>query len=124
MSHSPEYEVLFYESREGKCPVDGFLGSLPAKVKGKLEKWIEQLELYGPSLPRPFADTLRGKIRELRLRFGPSHYRFLYFFLGKKIIMTHGFVKKSDKVPEEEINRAIRLMDDFMARWNRGEIEL
>ena len=119
-----EYEVLFYESREGKCPVDGFLGSLPAKVKGKLEKWIEQLELYGPSLPRPFADTLRGKIRELRLRFGPSHYRFLYFFLGKKIIMTHGFVKKSDKVPEEEIVRAIRMMDDFVRRWNQGGIEL
>lgn len=118
------YEVVFYQKAEGDCPIDRFLDSLPVKVRAKLEKWIEQLEFYGPDLPRPFADVVRDKIRELRLRFGPNHYRFLYFFVGKKIVMTHGFMKKADRLPEEEIDRAVRFMSDFLQRLERGEIEL
>ena len=117
MSHSPEYEVLFYQTADGRSFAKEFLGTLEIHVKAKFEKWLEQLELQGPNLPRPFADVVYGKVRELRLRFGPLHYRFLYFFAGKKIIITHGFIKKTDRVPEEEIVRAIRYMNDFLARF-------
>src|SRR3989338_3757895 len=122
MSQNPEYEVLFYETQDRSCPTDDFLDGLGVKVRAKLEKWIEQLEFHGPNLPRPFADVVRGKIRELRLRFASVHYRFLYFFVGKKIIVTHGFIKKTAQVPEEEIVRAISYMDDFLIRLKRGEI--
>ncbi|MBU0693190.1 MAG: hypothetical protein KKC11_00755 [Candidatus Omnitrophica bacterium] len=57
------YEVIFYEDRRGRCPVDEFLDDLQPKVRAKVEKWIEKLEKEGPSLPRPFADIVRGKIR-------------------------------------------------------------
>jgi len=124
MAQEPEYEVLFYEMRDGFSPTDDFLDSLSAKVRGKLEKWIEQLEIHGPNLPRPFADTVRDKIRELRLRWGSNHFRFLYFFVGKKIVITHGFLKKTAQVPEAEINRAIRYMNDFLIRLGKGDIQL
>lgn len=110
------YEVLFYEDVRGRCPTEEFLDTLQPKLRGKAEKWIEILEQEGPDLPRPFADSIGRKIRELRVRFGSDSCRFLYFFFWKKIIITHGFVKKTDKVPEDEIDRAVRLMDEFLER--------
>ena len=124
MSQLPEYEVLFYEKSNGFCPVDDFLDDLPLKVSGKFHKWIQQLEIHGHNLPRPYADVLRDKIRELRLKFGSNQYRFFYFFFNKKIIMTHGLIKKTDAIPEAEIELAVKYMNDFLFRLSKGEIEL
>ena len=52
-------------------------------------------------------------------------YRALYFFfIGKNIVITHAFVKKTDKVPPGEIERALRYKQDFEERVARKEIEL
>jgi len=119
-----EYEIVFYEAAEGECPVEDFLGELSPKVRGKVAKWLELLGREGPDLPRPYADMIRGKIRELRVSFGGLHHRFLYFFHGKRIIVTHGFLKKTAAVPEGEIDRAERYRADFYQRLERGEIDL
>ncbi|MCG8429849.1 MAG: type II toxin-antitoxin system RelE/ParE family toxin [Candidatus Omnitrophica bacterium] len=118
------YQVIFYTDKHNSCPVDEFLDRLQPKVRAKVEKWIEKLETEGPNLPRPYADVLRNKIRELRTVFSPNHYRLLYFFLGKYIIITHGFIKKTDKIPEGEIIKAEELMKDFLKRHKEGEIKL
>lgn len=119
-----KYRVLFYETERGTCPVEEFLNSLPIKVRAKVAKWIEKLEEYGPDLPRPYADIVRGKIRELRVIFSSGQYRFLYFFYNEYIIMTHGFLKKTDKVVEGEIARAHHFMIDFEERIRKGDTEL
>ncbi len=119
-----EYQALFYETADGECPTQDFLDGLAPKIRGKVAKWFELLEREGPNLPRPYADAVRGKIRELRLSFGGLHHRFLYFFYGKKIVVTHGFVKKTAAIPEGEIARAERFMADFYQRLERGEIHL
>ena len=118
------YQVIFYADIQGQCLTKEFLDNLPDKAKGKVLKWIQKLEQEGPNLPRPYADTVRGKIRELRVIFASGHYRFLYFFYHKYIVITHGFIKKTDKIPENEIDRAHRVMRDFEERARRGEIEL
>ena len=118
------YKVILYEDKKGRSPADEFLDDMEVKVRAKVKKWIEKLEIEGPNLPRPFADVVRGKIRELRIRFGSNYYRFLYFFFGKKIIITHGFLKKTDKIPIGEIMKAERIMEDFLQRYQGGEIEL
>ena len=118
------YEVILYEDKKGNCQADDFLEGMLVKKRAKVEKWMEQLEKEGPDLPRPYADLVRGKIRELRVQFGSDNYRFLYFFFGKKIIITHGFLKKTNKVPVGEINKATKIMKDFMKRIKEGEIKL
>jgi phage-related protein len=118
------YEVIFYADASGQCLTKEFLDDLPDKAKGKVLKWIQKLEQEGPYLPRPYADIVRGKIRELRVIFASGHYRFLYFFYYKYIVITHGFIKKTDKIPENEIERAHRYMRDFEKRVAEGEIEL
>ena len=121
MTLDPEYEVLFYERPDGESPTRRFLSALPVKARAKIGKWIELLAIHGPNLPRPYADTVLGKIRELRVQTDGMSYRLLYFFAGKKIVITHGFVKKTDKVPVEELNRAVRFMNDFLDLLQRGE---
>ncbi|MCK4859191.1 MAG: type II toxin-antitoxin system RelE/ParE family toxin [Candidatus Omnitrophica bacterium] len=118
------YEVISYEDRKGRCLVDEFLDNLQPKLQAKVEKWIEKLEGEGPNLPRSYADTVRGKIRELRVSFGSNKCRFLYFFFDKKIVITHGFLKKTDKIPAGEIGRAERIMRDFLQRYQGGKIKL
>ena len=56
---------------------------------------------------------MSGKIRELRIVFGSNQYRLLYFFFGKIIVITHGFIKKTDAVPVNEIKTAERYMEEF-----------
>ncbi len=113
------YEVVFYVTTKGGCLADAFLDKLSVEVQAKIAKWMEQLERHGPDLPRPYADVVQGKIRELRIRFGSNQYRFLYFFFGKKIVVTHGFMKKTDTAPVQEIESAERAMADFLIR-NKG----
>ena len=49
--------------------------------------------------------------------FKPQPDRFLSFFTyGKKIIVTNGFTKKTDKLPKNEKNLAIRLRQDYLER--------
>jgi len=118
------YEVIFYSDKRGRCPTEEFLDELQPKIRAKVEKWIEKLGKEGPNLPRPFADVVRGKIRELRIVFGSNCYRFLYFFFRKKIVVTHGFVKKTKRLPPGEIEKAERMMQDFLQRYRGGEIKL
>ena len=124
MEDKDTYQVIFYKSVNGHCPTAEFLESIPVKVRAKVAKWIIRLEEYGPDLPRPYADVVRGKIRELRLVFASHQYRFLYYFSHKYIIITHGFVKKTGMVPENEIQRANNAMLDFEDRIRKGEVVL
>lgn len=119
-----EYEVLFTETADGACPTQEFLDGLAPQVRGKVAKWLELLGQEGPNLPRPYADVVRGKIRELRVSFGGMHHRFLYFFHEKRVVVTLGFVKKTAAIPQGEMVRAERYMTDFTQRLERGEIDL
>lgn len=119
------YQVVFYNTKRGECPIDNFLDSLNLKHRAKIIKWLEQLEILGPNLKRPFADIVKGKIRELRISFGSNAYRiFYFFFLKNKIVLTHGIYKKANKLSVKEINRAENYMNDFINRFNKGEINL
>ncbi len=63
MEDRDRYQVIFYKSVDGYCPVEEFLDLIPVKVRAKVAKWIIRLEECGPDLPRPFADVVRGKIK-------------------------------------------------------------
>ena len=61
---------------------------------------------------------LQNEIWELRTKFGGIQIRLLAFWDKKDnketlVIATHGFIKKVDKVPANEINRALRLRDKY-----------
>jgi hypothetical protein len=49
----------------------------------------------------------------LRCGIHTFEHRFLFFFDGRKIILTHGFLKKDDAIDEREIARAERFHRDY-----------
>jgi len=53
--------------------------------------------------------------------FKPQPHRFLaFFFVGGKVIITNAFVKKSDKLPPGEKDRALKCMRDYEQRVKAG----
>lgn len=77
--------------------------------RAKCIEWIRSLRDNGHELRRPRADYLRNGIYELRVKFG-IQYRMFYFFYGReRSVITHGITKQAQKVPSDEIDRAVRM---------------
>lgn len=112
-----EYEVIFYETESGKQPAKEFLLSLDPKMRAKMLRTIELAAENGTDLREPYSKPLEDGIFELRAKVGSDISRTLYFFYtGKRIILTNGFVKKTQKTPENEKKLAKKYRADFLSR--------
>jgi phage-related protein len=109
--------VTFYRTAEGNCPVQEFLDSLPGKVAQKIV-WVLTLLEDMDIVPASYFKKLAGteEIWECRIQFGSNAYRIFCFFLNNSVVLTHGFVKKSQKTPAREIERAEAYRRDFFRR--------
>jgi len=78
---------------------------------------LELLENKGNELRLPYSQHLDDGIFELRTIQGNNIVRYLYFFfIEKKIVITHGFRKKTQKTPPSEIQRAKDYRTDYLNR--------
>lgn len=117
------YEVIFYDTVDGKCPVQELLDSLEPKLLAKTLRTIDLLEMNGPILREPYSKQLKDGIFELRTKKGTDITRVLYFFfVGKKVILTNGFVKKTKKTPKLELERAKRYKLDYEWRYENESL--
>jgi phage-related protein len=109
--------VLFCRSVDGKCPVQEFLDSLPGKVAQKIV-WVLRLLEDLDIVPSSYFKKLVGteEIWECRIQLGSNAYRILCFFINNSVVLTHGFVKKSQRTPGREIERAEAYRRDFLGR--------
>ncbi len=111
------FEVEYYEKSDGTHPAEEFILSQDVKMKIKLFRLLELLELKGNELREPYSKSLSDGIFEIRANQGNNITRVLYFFVvGKKIILTNGFVKKTQKTPENEIELAKKYREDYERR--------
>jgi phage-related protein len=108
------WEVEFFQLASGRCPVAQFLSTLNETTDLPYIDHIFSLaEGYGYALSRPHSAPLRDKIFELRVSTENGQFRFLYSFDHKKIIITHGLKKKTRKVPNREIEKAINYREMY-----------
>ena len=92
------YEVIFYEKGNGECPVEDFISAQDVKMRAKLVGLLEVLEEKGNRLREPYSKQLADGIFEIRCKVGNNITRVLYFFYYEgKIVLTNGFVKKTQK---------------------------
>jgi phage-related protein len=116
------WDIIFYEKEDGSVPVQAFLDALPEKHHAKALRDIDILEKYGTELKEPHVRHIKGKLWELRVKSASDISRIFYFvFVGKKIVLLHGFVKKMRKTPnsEIEIEMANNYLMDFQRRMNK-----
>lgn len=112
-----KYRVEFYETADGKEPAKEFVLSLRYDFRAKVIRSFKLLQDNGPTLREPESKELEDGIFELRVEFAGDIVRILYFFdKGKLVILTNGFVKKSQKTPKAEIKRAKQYREDYLSR--------
>lgn len=117
-----EFEVVFYELPNGKEPAKEFLEGLDLKMQAKMLRTIALLQENGTALREPYSKPLDDGIMELRAKVGSDISRVLYFFfVGRKIILTNGFIKKTQKTPPGEIEKAKAYRKDYMSRKERQQ---
>ena len=108
------YEIILYDTEDGRCPVQELLDSLEPKLLAKTLRTIDLLEMNGPLLREPYSKPLGNGIFELRTKQGSDITRVLYFFIvGKKAVLTNGFIKKSQKTPKAEKELAKKYKSDY-----------
>lgn len=112
-----EWTVVFYHDDQGHSPVEEFLDSLDMKTLARFDWSIEQLRIRNVAAQEPLVRHIGGKLWELRRESGTNIYRLLYFFFtGRRIVIVHGFQKKTQKTPRSEIELAEKRMEHFIER--------
>ena len=105
----------------GKVPIQEFLFSLPVKLRAKAFHDIEMLQKHGNDLREPYVKPIKGKygkgLYELRIKFANDIARIFYFtYYNNKFVLLHGFIKKTMKTPQGEIQKAHLYMEDYIRR--------
>ena len=115
-----EFEIVFYDKPDGSEPAKEFLLSLDNKMRAKIVMLIKLLSENGSELQEPYSKHLTDGIFELRAKVGSDISRVLYFFvIGRRIVLTNGFIKKTQKTPKSEIELAKKYRNEFLNREGR-----
>ncbi len=105
-----KYEVEYVELENDEKPFEKFISNLTLKERAKIFETINYfLDLKNNHLPikEKLSKHLDDGIFELRTYLSDKIARTLYFYQkGAKIIITHGFIKKTQKTPVGEIEKA------------------
>jgi phage-related protein len=97
-----------------------FICGLNPKMRAKVYRGIDLLKLFGFRLSEPHAKTLKNVegLKELRVKVATDICRLFYFHHKQKLyVCTSGYIKKTAKTDEQEIQRALRIRNDFLKEY-------
>jgi phage-related protein len=106
------FEVLLSDE------VEAFLDKIDEKARDKI---IYNIDKAKYSLDPKFFKKLTKEIWEFRTKYRSTQYRLLAFWdrMDNKdtlVIATHGFIKKTQKTPKSEIDRAIKIRELYFSK--------
>ena len=87
--------------------LEKFIESLEKPTIAKVLRTLDLLEKFGYDLGLPHSKKVSNRLYELRIR-GAQEVRIFYTFYKSQIFLLHGFIKKTQKVPQKEIRTAIQ----------------
>lgn len=118
------YQVTAYKKRDDRVPVQDFLDELPLKLREKTLRSLLLLQEFGPSLSVGMSRSMGDGSFKLRTTFGSDITRIFYFFvIGKQVVLTNGFIKKSQKTPKRELEKARIYKKDWEERYGNVDLE-
>lgn len=94
---------------------EDFLKKQPIKVQNKIFKIIEAIETL-ERIPKNYLKAITGTkgLFEARISLASNIWRvFCFFDKGRLVILLNGFTKKTQKTPKKEIQKALRLMNEY-----------
>ena len=115
------WNIEYYQSGNGRHPVDEFIKSLEVKSQARIARTLDLLEEFGIDLGIPYTKYLEKQLWELRVRLGRNRYRIIYFLAtGRTFILLHAFSKKTDTVSRTDLEIAKNRRDDYLSRRKNG----
>jgi len=111
--------VEYYKTKSGKIPVKEFIDKLTAKAAQKVF-WVLLLLEDIERLPSNYFKKLinTDDIWEVRVSVGKNSYRIFCFFNQSIVVLTHGIIKKHQKISRREIEKAEEYKKDYLRRKN------
>lgn len=98
--------------------LEEWLDGLPSDIKARVTRIVEMLVSFGPhNVREPYVKHIEGhkKLFEIRAKGKDGIARVFYFTAsGRRIILLHGFMKKTEKTPKQEIEIAQSRMREVM----------
>ncbi len=112
-----EVSCVYFQLPSGRVPVKEFIDRIHQRSQQKFFATIDLLKQFGKRIPKPHADYLGDDIYELRFIGIEGKTRILYFFYDShKIVITNGFIKKTQKTPKKQLDLAKKRMKDYFNR--------
>ena len=107
-------KIVFYQNTAGEAVVLKWIHEQENKVQAKIFRDLKLLEQYGLAFGEPDIELIDRKERiwEIKTRFGGNIYR-IFFTVNEDAILLHGFQKKTQKTPANEINTAVKRLKQY-----------
>ncbi|NGZ29090.1 MAG: type II toxin-antitoxin system RelE/ParE family toxin [Magnetococcales bacterium] len=103
-----EWNIEFFNAG-----VEREIGAWPDGIRAVFARIAQKMKVHGPNLGMPFTRAFGDGLFEIRARGREGIGRaFFCLKIGRKIIILHQFIKKTDKTPQPEIETAIRRMNE------------
>jgi len=100
--------------------LEEWLEALQPEMKARILRIVEMMVEYAPhNIKEPYVKPVKGqkKLFEIRAKGKDGIARLFYFtYTGQKIILLHGFIKKSGKTPAREIATAVQRKKEIL-KW-------
>lgn len=106
-----EWKVQYYSEDLIK-----WVDRMPLGMRAYYARLTERMIHFGPNLGMPFTRSLSKGLFELRIKAKEGISRIFYCTVkNNKIIMLHGFIKKSQKTPNKEMKLAMKRMREVIS---------
>jgi phage-related protein len=97
--------VIFFKTERGNEPVREWLKSLSLEEKRIIGEDIKTVQ-FGWPLSMPVVRKMEPGLWEVRSRLPGRLARVLFTVKGDLMVLLHGFIKKSDKTPLDDLSLA------------------
>jgi len=103
------WKITFYSEKVERETLD-----FPAGILANLLHIMEMMEELGPNLGKPHTASMGDGLFEIRAKGKEGIGRSLFCLeVDEEIIILHSFVKKSQKTPRKELDKARKRLKEF-----------
>ena len=106
MIEDKRVSAVFYRTEDGAEPVRAWLKSMAKEDRFKIGVDIKTVE-YGWPVGMPHCRPLGNGLHEVRTNLGNRTARVLFFVDDARMVLVHGFIKKTRVMPKSDMALAL-----------------
>lgn len=108
-------DIRFYQTENGSEPVREWLKSLSQQDKKTIGEDLKTVQLGWP-LGMPLVRKMEKELWEVRVHLQDRIARVLFTVTNGTLVLLHGFIKKSDKTPKDDLELAKQRIKQLRSR--------